>query len=254
MCSTLSEMNKASSIPACDCQWPYWVIVQIVGQHTHTWVRLPPVRRILHVAVLLSESHETSFPVLRGCDLGHPLSVYLQDSFHWRWLSWYFKISLCASGPPESLGLFVGMILSTRAQPVTGLSLLKLRRAYVPRLLGASGSRLACPCFSSFRLTHADSFGFARWCLPTPGTRCLWPSTSAGMLELLAPCSGMSEQLTRERGGSWCYLSQVSHYCFVPVFGWNLNSGFAGCATAPWWCAWSLGLRWRIPRREPLVR
>lgn len=50
----------------------------------------------------------------------------------------------------------------------------------------------------SFHLAHPDSFVLARWSLPTPEAWCLRHSPSAGVLELLSPCSGMSELLAPE--------------------------------------------------------
>jgi hypothetical protein len=55
--------------------------------------------------------------------------------------------------------------------------------------------------FFSFPIVYPDSFVHARWSMPTSEARCLRPSPSAGVLELLASCIGVSELLTLERRG-----------------------------------------------------
>jgi hypothetical protein len=51
------------------------------------------------------------------------------------------------------------------------------------------------PFFFSSPLAHSDSFVLNRWSLSIPEARCLRPT---GMLELLAPCTGVSELPTPE--------------------------------------------------------
>jgi hypothetical protein len=59
---------------------------------------------------------------------------------------------------------------------------------------------LALPLtFFSFRLAHPDSAFFARRSPPTPETLCPNASPAACVLEVLAPCSGMSVLLTLKR-------------------------------------------------------
>jgi hypothetical protein len=70
--------------------------------------------------------------------------------------------------------------------PLLGCSL-------VPWLLCAPSSSLVLPFLFNFLLTHSGNLVFAGWSLPTPETTCCRFSSSAGMLELLAPCSSMPE-------------------------------------------------------------
>jgi hypothetical protein len=74
--------------------------------------------------------------------------------------------------------------------------------------------------FFSFCPAHPDSFVFAGWSLTTPEAGCLRSSPSAGVLELLAPCSGVSELLTLSLSrGHRCYLRQISRYWFLSDLG-----------------------------------
>jgi hypothetical protein len=114
---------------------------------------------------------------------------------------------LYVPGPLESLGVSVGLTLSVRVLP----SALGLLEALV-RVSTCLGVPPFPGCwvppvpawlalaFFSFHLAHPDSFVFARWSLPTPEARCFRPSPSAGMLELLAHCSGVSELLIPGKG------------------------------------------------------
>jgi hypothetical protein len=55
------------------------VIIQTVGQCTHTWVCLPPARRISCVIVLFSEFYRTPYAVLWGRDLVCTLAANFWD-------------------------------------------------------------------------------------------------------------------------------------------------------------------------------
>jgi hypothetical protein len=66
-------------------------------------------------------------------------------------------------------------------------------------MLGALVPAWLALAFLSFRLSHPDNFVFARWSLHTPYAKCIGLSPSAGVLQLLAAFSGMSELLAPER-------------------------------------------------------
>jgi hypothetical protein len=72
-----------------------------------------------------------------------------------------------------------------------GLGLLSSPSWDVSMLRCAQFSTWFALAFFSFCLVHPHNFVCARWSLPTPEARCLRPSPSAGVLELLASCSGM---------------------------------------------------------------
>jgi hypothetical protein len=68
-------------------------------------------------------------------------------------------------------------------------------------LLNAPSFFLACPCFCLFniRLAYPDKAFFARRCPRALETRCPRPAPTLGLLEILAPCSGMSVLRTPKR-------------------------------------------------------
>jgi hypothetical protein len=89
-----------------------------------------------------------------------------------------------------SLDLFGGLTLSVRVLS-SGFGLLEVQVEVSPPTFPV----LACLAlaFFSFRLVNPDSFLFAGWSLPTPEARCYRSSSFfAGVLELLASCSGVS--------------------------------------------------------------
>jgi hypothetical protein len=61
----------------------------------------------------------------------------------------------------------------------------------------------------SFHLAQPGKAFFARWSPPTPETRCPRLSPTLGMLELLAPCSGVSVLLIPRRGAHSFTLGRV---------------------------------------------
>jgi hypothetical protein len=123
-------------------------------------VVLPPAWRTSRVAFRLSVSHGILLSVLRRCHLEHPVS-YLQESFPWRWLSWYWS-----EAPYMSVVLFGGLTLSIEVLPsCLGLLGSRVRVSSCLGMPAFPGSCLACLAFLSFRLEHPDSFVFAAWSL-----------------------------------------------------------------------------------------
>jgi hypothetical protein len=108
-----------------------------------------------------------------------------------------FLICSWSAGVPGSFWRSDPLHRGTALWPLHSQGFSLLRHAYIPWLLSVPGSCLSCPFFV-FQSIHLDSFVSARWNLPTPEARCL-RSPSAGVLELLASCNGVSELLTPKR-------------------------------------------------------
>jgi hypothetical protein len=72
-----------------------------------------------------------------------------------------------------------------------------LGRAYIPWLLNAPSS---CSCLFQVSSSTSGNTFFARRSPPTPETRCPRPSPAVGMVEVIAPCSGVLVLLTPKRG------------------------------------------------------
>jgi hypothetical protein len=118
-----------------------------------------------------------------------------------------------------SLGIFGGLTLSTGLLP-SELGLLEGPIRVSPSL--------DMPTFPGCWVPLVPAWlALARWSLPTPESFpfCRYAGAASSLQWCVRPAD------SQERC-PWCYCQHVPHYWFVPALGWNLNSGFTGCARA----------------------
>lgn len=202
--SLASDRNLWLSV----AQMSHW---QTVGQQKLTRVLLPPAWRTSGVAVLFLEPHGTPNTMLWGWwlfILCKPvfMIVFLED------ILMLVRTSSWVSGTLDPMEFFRSlMILSVGVLP-SGFGLSEVLVGVspclgVPRFPRCWMPFPTWPAFAlfGFHLVNPDSFVFTSWSLTACEAKCLRPSASAYMLELLAACNGMSELLAPERereGGS----------------------------------------------------